>query len=451
MLVTKKAHEGDLVELTEDLPKYDLKKGQRGLVIEAFDAPNEAYDIEFEDDNGEFLGFGYSVRPGQIRTIEERKRKANLHDIVEVTEDIIEYGVKRGEQGVVVEVFDEPEEGYVLEFVDPSGRSSRLAYWVKPEQIKRVAPRKAQELEVVEVAEDLPEYGVKKGERGVVTTTFSEPDEAYDLEFVDESGQSTFAYSVKPHQITGGDEIAERMFGEGLALWEKRNVTEAEQRLKEAIRLRPNYAALLHNLVVNQPRASRNWSGLIEALRLVIRLNPDYHESGHSLVAYAKDNLANAYNNLGVESAEREDSVRALVLFDIALAVGPTDDIASRIRGNIVKACTSVGIRAHQDGNQAQCLFFMERACEIESSDQTRHNVGVALVHLALNLRETGQYQEASDALQWAIDSGLFDLQPETPRELSLLFERLDQTIDGLKPAFIAATALQELDLKAAA
>ena len=87
VLVTKKAHEGDLVELAEDLPKYGLKQGQRGNVIEAFDEPNEAYDIEFEDENGEFIGFGYSVKPNQIITFEKRKRKANLLDVVEVVED----------------------------------------------------------------------------------------------------------------------------------------------------------------------------------------------------------------------------------------------------------------------------------------------------------------------------------------------------------------------------
>lgn len=316
--------------------------------------------------------------------------------------------------------------------------------------------RKALELDVVELTEDLPEYGLARGAQGTVVSAFDEPDEAYDLEFVDEFGQSTFAYGVKPKQIIGGDEVAERMFANALALLDRPNTAEAEQRFRETIRLRPHYAAALHNLIVEQLGAARNWSGLIEAIRLVIRLNPDYQESGHSLAAYAKDNLANAYNNLGVESAEKEDSVRALVLFGIALAVGPTDEIASRIRRNIVKACTSVGIRAHQEGNLAQCLFYMERACEIESSDQTRHNVGVALVHLALNLRETGQSREAFDALQWAIDSGLFDTQPEAPRELTLLLQSLDQTIEGLQPSFIPATPLQELelqelDLKAAA
>ena len=62
-------------------------------------------------------------------------KKAHLLDIVEMTEDLPEFNVKRGERGVVVEVLDEPEEAYILEFVDKSGTSSRLAYWVKPHQV----------------------------------------------------------------------------------------------------------------------------------------------------------------------------------------------------------------------------------------------------------------------------------------------------------------------------
>ena len=90
-----------------------------------------------------------------------KTEKTKLLDIVELVEDLPDYGVKRGEQGVVVEVFDEPVEGYILEFGDPSGTSSRLAYWVKPEQVRTVTSNKARELDEVEVAEDLPEYGVK--------------------------------------------------------------------------------------------------------------------------------------------------------------------------------------------------------------------------------------------------------------------------------------------------
>jgi hypothetical protein len=63
-------------------------------------------------------------------------KKAHELDIVELIEDLPEFGVRRGQQGTVVKVFDNPEEAYLLEFVDESDASSRLAYGVKPEQIK---------------------------------------------------------------------------------------------------------------------------------------------------------------------------------------------------------------------------------------------------------------------------------------------------------------------------
>lgn len=62
-------------------------------------------------------------------------KKAHLLDIVELTEDLPEFDVRRGERGTVVEVLDNPEEAYILEFVDKSGTSSKLAYWVKSHQI----------------------------------------------------------------------------------------------------------------------------------------------------------------------------------------------------------------------------------------------------------------------------------------------------------------------------
>ena len=43
MIETRKAQELDVVELTEDLPEYGLKKGERGAVVVAFDQPDEAY------------------------------------------------------------------------------------------------------------------------------------------------------------------------------------------------------------------------------------------------------------------------------------------------------------------------------------------------------------------------------------------------------------------------
>ncbi|HET9530878.1 MAG TPA: DUF4926 domain-containing protein [Blastocatellia bacterium] len=66
-------------------------------------------------------------------------RKAQLLDLVELLEDLPEHGVKKGDRGAVVEVFDHPEEAYMIEFVDETGTSPRIADWVKPEQIRNVS------------------------------------------------------------------------------------------------------------------------------------------------------------------------------------------------------------------------------------------------------------------------------------------------------------------------
>lgn len=97
MLETKKFQELEMVELLEDLPEYNLKKGEIGVVVEVFDRPSEAYDLEFVDESGRSSRFAYSVAPNQIKSSETRTRKADLLDVVEVAEDITKYGVKRGE------------------------------------------------------------------------------------------------------------------------------------------------------------------------------------------------------------------------------------------------------------------------------------------------------------------------------------------------------------------
>ena len=64
----KKAFEGDVVELLADVPKYNVKRGQRGVVITAFDEP-EAYDLELDNDSGDFQGFAYSIKPDQFTNL----------------------------------------------------------------------------------------------------------------------------------------------------------------------------------------------------------------------------------------------------------------------------------------------------------------------------------------------------------------------------------------------
>ena len=71
MIEVKKAHELEVVELTEDLPEYDLRRGARGTVVEVFDAPEEAYMIEFLEDSGAISKIADWVRPSQFRNVRQ--------------------------------------------------------------------------------------------------------------------------------------------------------------------------------------------------------------------------------------------------------------------------------------------------------------------------------------------------------------------------------------------
>ena len=65
----------------------------------------------------------------------EKKTKASGGDTVVLLEDLPQYHLRKGDQGMVVEVYTEPSEGYDIEFVNETGRTKGLAYAVKPEQI----------------------------------------------------------------------------------------------------------------------------------------------------------------------------------------------------------------------------------------------------------------------------------------------------------------------------
>ena len=74
-----------------------------------------------------------------------------------------------------------------------------------------VVTRKALKLDVIELMEDLPEDGLKRGERGAVVEAFDDASEAYDLEYLDESGQSQvrlFCEAYSEIQSRGVYEIA---------------------------------------------------------------------------------------------------------------------------------------------------------------------------------------------------------------------------------------------------
>lgn len=58
-------------------------------------------------------------------------------DLVALTTDRPQDGLKKGQDGTVVEVFPEPEHAYEVEFVDPEGYTIALVT-ARPEELRLV-------------------------------------------------------------------------------------------------------------------------------------------------------------------------------------------------------------------------------------------------------------------------------------------------------------------------
>ena len=350
MLETKKFQELEMVELLADLPEYDLKKGEIGVVVEVFDTPSEAYDLEFVDESGRSSRFAYSVRPDQIKASEERKRKANLFDVVEVAEDITEYGVKRGERGTVVEVLDDPSEAYILEFVDENG-SSRLAYWVKPNQFRTSA------------------------------------------------------------------EASRELLLRGVELHNQGNRTGAERLLCDAVRLDPTSIAELHNLIVRSFGVSDNWAAFIAELNFVLRLNKDYQP--------ARDNLAIAYLNWGLQEQAQGDFDRGSLFYHMAFGVGPSQAIVLNLKRHLASLETMRGIESHKKGQFELSRTFMLKACAADPTDDARFNLGLAYMFLALSHVEENNIELAIHNFERAEETGL--LIPELLNDYGVVLAKANR------------------------
>ena len=60
---------------------------------------------------------------------------------------------------------------------------------------------KFNELESVRTLKDFPDYGVKKGEVGVIIVAFKKPNEAYEVEFSDNNGRPKATLPILPEYL----------------------------------------------------------------------------------------------------------------------------------------------------------------------------------------------------------------------------------------------------------
>ena len=56
-------------------------------------------------------------------------------------------------------------------------------------------------LEVVQLQQDFPSFNLQKGDIGTIVEVFSNPYEAYEVEFCDNKGKTIALLTLKPEQL----------------------------------------------------------------------------------------------------------------------------------------------------------------------------------------------------------------------------------------------------------
>lgn len=263
-----------------------------------------------------------------------------------------------------------------------------------------IETKKAHELDIVELTEDLTEFGVRRGERGTVVEAFEYPEESYVLEFVDEGGSnSRLAYGVKPDKLINVNAIAKTHYARGMSFLEKGNYVSATLELQQAIELIPSYIRSLHESIRQVFAPREDWESLIAALQFVIRLNPSY--------IIAKYNLAIAFLNYGAQRANQGHYLEALQLFQSALRVEAQDEVRSLTTENISTTHTALATRAYEASDILVACKHFEAALTFKCDTRTRQDLALIYFYIGDYYLNKNDADNASVHYQWAQDAGL--------------------------------------------
>ncbi len=257
--------------------------------------------------------------------------------------------------------------------------------------------KKAFEGDIVELLEDYPKYDLKRGQRGIVITEFDKPEESYDLEIEDQQGNfSGFAYSVKPEHIVN---LSRDALDRGLNHLNDGDILAAKKEFEYAIELRPGLIGTLHNLLMTALANVEAWETAVVFMRLLLELDPFYDQ--------ARDSLATAYLNWGIQVAKQGNTNDAAFLFLRASAVTSHPEINDRIRWNFAANFWNMGIAAFKKGKIDETRGLMRAACTYYPSLVVRENLAVACIHTAHFYMTNYQFEQAVDAFEEAEQIGL--------------------------------------------
>ncbi|MEP7340898.1 MAG: DUF4926 domain-containing protein [Acidobacteriota bacterium] len=267
------------------------------------------------------------------------------------------------------------------------------------------ATRKAQELETVVLTEDLPEYGVKQGEKGVVVEVFDVPEEAYMLEFVDESGTSSrIANWVKPDQIKSAKSVARDFLDQGFKLLHQGDLSAAEKAFGQAISLYPKDISNIGESIRRsfaEAKDEQDWLRAVRLYEMCFRLAPTNEITRH--------NLAVAYHNYGRRLMEMGKSEGALHAFHQAILATSKPAVSEEVRKSVAATFTQLGILAIEHEDFKTALTNFKWALNAHLDEITKSNLAKAYFNLAELCLSENKLVEAIGLFEEALLAGYLE------------------------------------------
>jgi len=306
------------------------------------------------------------------------------------------------------------------------------------------ATPKAKVLETVVVTEDLPEYGIKAGEKAVVLEAFDTPEEAYLIEVVEEAGTSSkIADWVGPNQIKDIKSAAKEFLDKGFALLQKGNLSAAERAFKQAIRLHPEDIRVIGENVrwsLTNIANAGEWAAVIELCQMCFRLAPQ-----DEIVCY---NLAVTYHNYGNRLLETGKFKEALCFFQRAELVSPREDLYNSAKKSVSATFTQQGIQATQQRDFRAALNYFEWAFAAHSDETTKSNLAKAYFNVAEICLSENNFPEAIGLFEQALLAGY--LRPALYNDYALalvMVGQLESAISALEDGYALAPEQEILRL----
>lgn len=243
----------------------------------------------------------------------------------------------------------------------------------------RISPKL---LDVVQFAPSSPEHGMRQG---TIVEILGETPEAALIEVSDEQGipvafvrraLSEIELVSSGAEAEHGPEVPEAQlcFESGVLFLQNGEYERAKEAFAKSFELDPNVRGSLLNITI-QLAGTGAFDSAIAVFSMLLELSPNYD--------LARENLAITHMNRAITLAKRGLFPQAIDGFIKGLALHPSSTASDRIRHNILATYTQLGLlyaNLHQHQLAYTCF---QRAFEMDQSDVSRKNLGVATIALS--------------------------------------------------------------------